>query len=170
MQTFPFENPDGSQRYWRDVGTLGSYYDACMDLISVSPQLDLYDRSWPIRCYQPIAPPPKFVFAADDGSRVGHATDSLVCSGSILSGGSVSRSILSPNVRVNSYASVEDSILFDGVDIGRHAKVRRAIIDKNVIVPEGAEVGYDAEADRERGFTVTEEGLTVIGRVELLAK
>ena len=172
VQTYPFENADGSQRYWRDVGTLGSYYEACMDLISVSPQLDLYDPSWPIRCYQPIAPPPKFVFDQSEGDgggqRVGHATDSMVCPGSILSGGSVARSILSPNVRVNSYAQVEDAILFDGVDVGRHARVRRAIIDKHVRIPDGTEIGFDPARDRDRGFTVTDDGLTVIGRVDSL--
>ena len=176
VRTFPFENADGSQRYWRDVGTLDSYYEACMDLVSVDPQLNLYDPAWPIRCYQPIAPPPKFVFAADapmggepEARRVGTAIDSLVCSGSILSGGSVVRSILSPNVRINSYAQVEDSILLDRVDVGRHARVRRAIIDKGVRIAEGATVGYDAEADRAAGYTVTESGLTVVGRTDVPA-
>ena len=170
VQTFPFENADGSQRYWRDVGTLDSYYEACLDLAAVAPQLDLYDPAWPIRCYQPIAPPPKFVFGDDnEGGRLGHAVDSLVCGGSIVSGGSVARSVLSPNVRINSWASVEDSILLDGVDVGRHAKIRRAIIDKRVRVPEGTTIGYDTARDRERGFTVTDSGLTVVGKVDTFA-
>ena len=163
MQTYPFENADGTPQYWRDVGTLASYYDACMDLIAPTPALNLYDPAWPIRCYQPIAPPPKFLFN-DGEDRVGRAVDSLVCSGSIISGGSVVRSILSAGVRVESYARVEDSILFDGVQIGRDAVVRRAILDKNIRIPDGMTVGVDAEQDRARGFTVTDDGLTVVGR------
>jgi glucose-1-phosphate adenylyltransferase len=137
-----------------------------MDLIAVNPELNLYDKSWPIRTYQPQEPPPKFVFAQTDSHppRVGHALDSMICAGSILSGGFVQRSILGYNVRVNSWATVEDSILFDGVDIGRHAKVRRAIIDKRVHVPEGMQIGYDLDADRRRGFTVTDTGIVVIGK------
>jgi glucose-1-phosphate adenylyltransferase len=137
-----------------------------MDLIKVAPELNLYDRTWPLRTYQPQQPPPKFVFAQHEGPhpRVGHAMDSLICSGSIVSGGTVLRSVLGYNVRVNSWATVEDSILFDGVVIGRNAKVRRAIIDKGVVIPEGFEVGYDLEADQARGHTVTESGIVVIGK------
>ena len=121
--------------YWRDVGTLDAYYQANMDLVEIDPVLNLYDREWPIRTYQPQLPPPKFVFC-DEGPRGqvrrGEAHDSMVCQGCIVSGGHVRRSILSPNVRVNSYALVENSILFDGVDVGRHCRIRRAIIDKDV--------------------------------------
>uniref|UniRef100_A0A7C2NYT5 Glucose-1-phosphate adenylyltransferase n=1 Tax=Schlesneria paludicola TaxID=360056 RepID=A0A7C2NYT5_9PLAN len=167
IRAYPFRDKNtGRSAYWRDVGTLDAIYEANMDLIAVNPELNLYDKSWPIRTYQPQEPPPKFVFAQTDAipPRVGHALDSMICSGSILSGGSVQRSILGYNVRVNSWATVEDSILFDGVDIGRHAKVRRAIIDKRVHVPEGMQIGYDLDADRRRGFTVTESGIVVIGK------
>ena len=154
--------------YWRDVGTLDAYYEANMDLIAVKPQLNLYDDTWAIRTYQGPVPPPKFVFAQSEGpnSRIGQALDSMVSAGSIVSGGRVERSILSSNVRVNSWASVQDSILFEGVNIGRHAKVRRAIIDKGVSVPEGVEIGYDPEADRAKGFSITESGIVVIGKVD----
>jgi glucose-1-phosphate adenylyltransferase len=146
--------------YWRDVGTLDAYYDANMDLVRVDPQLNMYDEEWPIRTYQPNYPPPKTVFA--DQQRAGRALDSIVCPGSIISGGRVERSILGPRTRVNSYAEIEDSILFSGVDVGRRAKVRRAIIDKGVSIPDGFVVGYDPEVDQRRGFTVTENGVTII--------
>ena len=150
--------------YWRDVGTLDAYYEANMDLVAVDPLLNLYDQDWPIRTYQPNYPPPKFVFA--EQKRRGFATDSIVCLGSIISGGSVTRSILGPLTRVNSYAYVEQSILFAGVDIGRRAKVRRAIIDKGVHIPAGIEIGYDPDVDRARGFNVTENGVTVIAKAD----
>ena len=151
--------------YWRDVGTLDAYYEANLDLISVDPQLNLYDRRWPIRTYQPNYPPPKFVFAEQGpAARRGEALDSIVCQGTIISGGQVEQSILGPNVRINSYSRVEGSILFEGVDVGRHAKVRRAIIDKEVAIPAGIEIGYDHELDRSRGFGVTEQGVTVIAK------
>jgi glucose-1-phosphate adenylyltransferase len=172
IRAYPFRDKNtGRSAYWRDVGTLDAIFEANMDLITVHPELNLYDKSWPIRTYQPQEPPPKFVFAQTGGHppRVGHALDSMICSGSILSGGSVQRSILGYHVRVNSYATVEDSILFDGVDVGRHAKIRRAIIDKWVRVPEGYEIGYDHDADRRRGFTVTESGIVVIGQADGLA-
>lgn len=167
VQAYPFRDRNsGRTLYWRDVGTLDSYYEANMDLVGVDPELNLYDRSWPIRTYQPQEPPPKFVFADAESHppRIGRALDSMVCSGSILSGGQVRHSILGFNVRVNSYATVEDSILFDGVQIGRHARIRRAILDKRVQIPEGIEIGYDLEADRQRGFTITESGIVVIGK------
>jgi glucose-1-phosphate adenylyltransferase len=148
--------------YWRDVGTLDAYFDANMDLVSVDPQLNMYDQEWPIRTYQPNYPPPKFVFA--DDQRCGHAMDSIVCLGSIISGGEVRRSILGPQTRVNSYAEVSESILFADVDIGRRAKIRRAIIDKGVSIPAGVQIGYDAELDAGRGFIVTENGMTVIAQ------
>lgn len=167
LQAYPFRDRNsGRTMYWRDVGTLDSLYEANMDLIHVDPELNLYDKSWPIRTYQPQEPPPKFVFSQTYAAppRVGQALDSMVCAGSIISGGSVQRSIMGFNVRVNSYAAVEDSILFDGVHVGRHARIRRAIIDKRVRVPEGMQIGYDLDRDRERGFTVTDSGIVVIGK------
>ena len=167
VRAYPFRDMNtGHSRYWRDVGTLDAYYEANMDLVSIAPELNLYDPSWPIRTYQPSSPPPKFVFAETGTQmpRAGQALDSLVSSGSIISGGRVQRSIVSPNVRVNSWAVVEDSILLEGVDVGRHAKVRRAIIDKGVKIPEHMEVGYNADQDRARGFTVTESGIVVIAK------
>jgi glucose-1-phosphate adenylyltransferase len=169
VRAFPFRDKNsGNSRYWRDVGTLDAYYEANMDLIAVEPLLNLYDQTWEIRTYHPPLPPPKFVFGQFGGPnpRAGMALDSMVCAGSIVSGGRVERSILSPNVRVNSWARVEDSILFEGVTVGRHAKIRRAIIDKGVVVPEGAEVGYNLELDRSRGFTVTENGIVAIGKLQ----
>jgi glucose-1-phosphate adenylyltransferase len=151
--------------YWRDVGTLDAYYQANMDLIDVEPVLNLYDKVWPIRTHQPQLPPPKFVH--NDSDRRGEALDSMVCQGCILSGGRVRRSILSPNVRVNSYASVDDSILLDGVDVGRYCRIRRAIVDKDVKIPQNTVIGYDLGEDRRRGFQVTEQGVVVIAKAEL---
>ena len=155
--------------YWRDVGTLDAYYQANMDLIEVDPVLNLYDRDWPIRTYHPQLPPPKFVFSEVGGNaaRRGEAHDSMICPGCIISGGHVRRSIFSPNVRVNSFAVVEDSILFSSVDVGRHCRIRRAIIDKDVKIPPGTVIGHDLEADRRRGFTVSEQGIVVIAKAEL---
>jgi len=162
---YPFMDENRKREaYWRDVGTLDAYYEANMDLVAVEPLLNMYDEDWPIRTYQPNYPPPKFVFA--DEHRRGHALDSIVCLGSIVSGGRVERSILGPQTRVNSFALVQDSILFAGVNIGRHAKIRRAIIDKGVWIPEGTEVGYDHDLDRARGFVVTEKNVTVIAKSE----
>jgi glucose-1-phosphate adenylyltransferase len=169
---YPFRDRNvgaDSSPYWRDVGTIDAYYQANMDLVDVVPVLNLYDKSWPIRTLQPQVPPPKFVHFAPGlpgETRRGEAVDSMVCAGSIVSGGHVRHSILSPNVRVNSYAVVEDSILFDGVKIGRKARVRRAIIDKGVEVPEHAEIGYNLELERRRGFTVTDSGIVVIAKGE----
>lgn len=167
---FPFrdENKKGDA-YWRDVGTLDAYYEANMDLISVDPLLNMYDMDWAIRTYYPNYPPPKFVFAEKDPEgRRGSALDSIVCQGSIISGGHVEGSILGYATRVNSFAHVEDSILFDRVDIGRRAKVRRAIIDKGVQIPAGTVIGYDEDHDRSRGFTVTDGGVTVIAKAEAI--
>jgi glucose-1-phosphate adenylyltransferase len=147
--------------YWRDVGTLDAYFEANMDLVSVSPVFNLYDKNWPIRTHQRQYPPAKFVFA--ESSRMGAAFDSIVSSGCILSGGIVRNSVLSPDVRVNSYAEVDSSILFSHVDIGRHCRIRRAIIDRDVHIPEGTVIGYDAETDRERYF-VTDSGISVVTR------
>lgn len=166
---FPFrdENRKGDA-YWRDVGTLDAYFEANMDLITVDPLLNMYDQRWPIRTYQPNYPPPKFVFSGRDGDfdRCGRAMDSIICQGSIVSGGQVERSILGPNVRINSYAHIEDSILYEGVDIGRHCQIRRAIIDKGIHIPAGARIGYDLEEDRQNGFTVSPQGVVVIAATD----
>jgi glucose-1-phosphate adenylyltransferase len=151
--------------YWRDVGTIDAYYQANMDLIAVEPVLNLYDQDWPIRTFQPQLPPPKFVHGELD--RRGEAIMSMVCQGCIVSGGHVRGSILSPNVRINSYAHVESSLLFDGVDVGRHCRLRRVIIDKDVRIPPNTTIGFDLEHDRRRGFTVTEGGVVVIPKAEL---
>jgi glucose-1-phosphate adenylyltransferase len=163
---FPFRDENGKdEAYWRDVGTVDAYYDANMDLVSVDPQLNVYGRTWPIRTYLPSLPPPKFVFAerSPDGRR-GQALDSIVCPGSILSGGQVERSIIGGSCRINSYATIEDSILFDGVNVGRRAQIRHAIIDKGVSIPEDTTIGFDHDEDRNRGFTVTEKGVVVIAK------
>lgn len=148
--------------YWRDVGTLDSYYEANMDLINVSPQLNLYNYKWPILANQGNFPPAKTVF--DDDDRRGVNIDSYVCAGCITSGGTVRRSILGPLSKVNSFSLVEDSILGENVTIGRHAKIRRAIIDKNVVIADGEEVGYNHEEDLAKGYTVTESGIVVVPR------
>ncbi|MDZ7618314.1 MAG: glucose-1-phosphate adenylyltransferase [Patescibacteria group bacterium] len=164
--TFMDENRK-REAYWRDVGTVDAYYEANMDLVAVDPLLNLYDQRWPIRTYMPNLPPPKFVFGEEgEGARRGEAVDSIVCVGSIVSGGQVGRSVLGAQVRINSYAQVADSILFDRVNVGRYAKIRRAIIDKDVCIPAGAEIGYDKNLDRQRGFTVTESGLTIIAKTD----
>jgi len=150
--------------YWRDVGTLDSYYEANMDLVKVSPQLNLYNYKWPILTNQGNLPPAKTVF--DDDDRRGQNIDSYVCAGCITSGSTVRRSILGPLCKINSYSLVEDSILFENVTVGRHVKIRKTIIDKNVVIPDGSEIGYDAAADRANGYTVTESGIVVVPRRE----
>ena len=146
--------------YWRDVGTIDAYYQANMDLIAVAPIFDLYNPRWPVLTMNKPMPPAKFVFADVEHARVGVATYSLVSEGCIVSGGAVDHSVLGPGVRVNSYSHVEASILMEGVDVGRHCRIRRAIIDKEVHVPPGVEIGYDDAADKAR-FTVV-EGITVV--------
>jgi glucose-1-phosphate adenylyltransferase len=158
---FVDENKKEEALYWRDVGTLEAFYEANMDLVSVSPVFNLYDKHWPIRTHQRQYPPAKFVFA--ESPRVGHALDSLVSSGCIISGGSVQNCVLSPDVRVNSFTEVDETIMFSHVDVGRRCRIRRAIIDRDVHIPEGTTIGYDAEADRERYF-VTDSGITVVTR------
>ena len=143
------------RNYWRDVGTIDAYHAAHMDLVSVDPEFNLYNRHWPIFTQQAQAPGAKFTLR-------GTAEDSIVSSGSIISGGDVDRSVLSPNVLVDKWAKVEESVLFSGVRVGRNAVVRRAILDKNVIVEDGAEIGVNREADLARGFHVSEEGITVV--------
>jgi glucose-1-phosphate adenylyltransferase len=151
--------------YWRDVGTIDAYYEANMDLVSVSPVFNLYDQQWPLRTWQHQWPPAKFVFA--DPERMGVALDSIVGSGSIISGGRVQHSLLGSNVRVNSYCEVSESILYNHVNVGRHSRIRRAIIDRHVSLPERTEIGYDLEADRRR-FHVTDSGIVVVVRQESL--
>lgn len=146
--------------YWKDVGTIDSYYEANMDLIHVSPQLNLYNYKWPILTNQGNLPPAKTVF--DEGERRGQNIDSYVCAGCITSGGTVLRSIIGPRSKVNSYSLVEDSILFENVTIGRYAKIRKTIIDKNIIIPDNAIIGYDHEEDKRKGYTVTESGIVVV--------
>src|SRR5512140_344224 len=147
--------------YWRDVGTLEAYYEANMDVASVSPVFNLYDEHWPIRTHQRQYPPAKFVFR--EPGRTGMALDSVISMGCIISGGVVRSSVLSPDVRVNSYAEVDSSILFSHVNVGRHCRIRRAIIDRDVQIPEGTVIGYDLETDRQRYF-VTDSGITVVTR------
>ena len=154
-----------SQPYWKDIGTLDSYYAASMNLLSVSPDFNLYDLDWYIRAYQYQFPPAKTI--SHEGERVGRTLNSLICDGCIISGGLVERSILSPNVRVNSYAYVTDSIIMNNCNVGRHARIRRAIIDKNIDIPEGYEIGFDLEGDKKK-FTVTDSGIVVIGKNEEL--
>ena len=148
--------------YWRDVGTIDSYYDAHMDLISVMPVFNLYNAEWPIFTQQINLPPAKFVH--DGEGNQGRTTDSIVSLGTVVSGGVVERSVLSPWVKVNSHALVTDSVLLDGVQIGRNSTVRRAILDKGVVVTDGAMVGIDRQRDIDRGFTVTDTGITVVGK------
>jgi len=153
--------------YWRDIGTIDAYWEASADLVSVSPRFSLYNPEWPVfSAYYP-SPPAKFVFSDRERNRVGIATDSMVSEGCIISGGRVNRSILGPRVRVNSYSSVRESILFDDVDVGRSARIRRAIIDKGVVIPPGTTIGIDPEEDRRR-FTVSERGIVVIPKGAVL--
>jgi glucose-1-phosphate adenylyltransferase len=154
--------------YWRDVGTLDSYFDAHMDLCHVHPVFNLYNERWPILTHVPSQPPAKFVH--DSGDRVGRAIDSLVSNGVIVSGGLVRESVLSPGVRVNSWATVERSVLLHNTVVGRHAVVKDAIIDKNVTVPDKAVVGVDKEHDRARGFVVSDGGITVVGKGQEIAE
>jgi len=150
-------------KYWRDVGTLDAYYEASMDLVQVDPVFNLYDPEWPMRSYMPQFPPAKFVFSAD--GRSGHALDSIVSMGTIISGSEIQRSILSPNVRVHSYCSVQDSILMPNVIVNRYSKIRRAILDRDVVAPRGAVVGFDPVQDRRR-HTVTDGGVVVVSEGE----
>jgi glucose-1-phosphate adenylyltransferase len=152
--------------YWRDVGTLDSYWEANMDLISVHPIFNLYNREWPIHTGGASLPPAKFVF--DDDHRRGVALDSIISAGVIVSGGTVRRSVLSPGVVVHSRALVEDSVLMEGVDVGRDAIVRRAIIDKYIKIPAGARLGVDTAEDRARGFTISEDGIVVLGKGDVV--
>ena len=153
---------DRDRGYWRDVGTLDAFYDGHMDLVSMHPVFNLYNLDWPIYTYHAPLPPAKFVHS--EPHRMGHALDSMCAPGVVVSGATVHRSILSPRVTVNSWAQVTGSVLFDNVHVGRNAIVRNAIIDKNVIVPEGVSIGVNRQKDLARGFTVTESGITVVGK------
>jgi glucose-1-phosphate adenylyltransferase len=152
-------DPIGSPQYWRDVGTLDAYYEASMDLRAVSPELNLYNRQWPLRTAGYFDAPAKFVF--DEEGRRGLAIDTIIAGSSIVSGGKVTGSVLGRGVRVHTGVSVIDSVIFDNCDIGRHAKVKRAILDKNVKIPPGTEIGYNLEEDRKK-YHVTESGIVVI--------
>jgi glucose-1-phosphate adenylyltransferase len=152
----------GKAAYWRDVGTLDSYWVANMDLASVSPVFNLYDRDWPIRTYQGMEPPAKFVFAQEyAGGRMGVALDSIVCGGCIVSGGKIQNTVLAPNVRVNSFCNVTQSVVMEGVDIGRHSQIKKAIIEKGVEIPPNSIIGFHPNEDA-RHFHVTDSGITVV--------
>ena len=157
---YPFEDENRkTTSYWRDIGTLDSYYEANMDLVNVDPEFNLYDAEWPIRTHVEPLPPAKTVWRNEE--RQGRIMESMVCNGSIISGGTVVRSIIGPNVRVNSFAYAEECIIFSDVSIGRKVRLRRVIMDKDVIIPEGTEIGYNLEEDRKR-FLVTEKGVVVV--------
>ena len=149
--------------YWRDIGNIDAYWQANMDLVAVTPSFNLYNPYWTIRTYRPQVPPAKFVFADEKNRRIGVATDSIVCGGSIISGGQIDRSILSHTVRVNSYAQVSESVLFDGVDIGRYAKIHRCIVEKGIHVPPDARIGFDQEEDR-KSFHISAGGIVVVNQ------
>ncbi len=166
--TVPGQGPN-EIGYWRDVGDLDTYYECNMDLVAVDPKLSLYNDRWPIyTAPSPTAAPVKFVFANVEENRIGSATDSIVSEGCIISGGRINRCILSPNVRINSYAELTDSILFEGVKVGRHARIRNAIIDKNVDIPPGVQIGYDAEEDKKR-FFLSPKGIVIVPKGMRLA-
>jgi glucose-1-phosphate adenylyltransferase len=169
MQVFAYDfgknrvpgEAENNRGYWRDVGTIDSYFAACLDLVSVTPAFNLYNPQWPIVSAPMNLPPAKFVFADAQSQRIGIATDSLVSDGCIISGGTINRCVLHPRCRIHSYSDVDESILMDGVEVGRHSKIRRAIIDKGVKIPSGTTIGYDLELDRQR-FTVTDSGIVVV--------
>jgi len=148
-------------KYWRDVGTLDAYYEANMDLVAIDPEFNLYDGKWPVRTRLAQQPPAKFVFA-EENRRMGIATDSIVSAGCIISGARVNRGVLSPGVRINSYSEIDGSILMDHCDIGRHCRIRRAIIPAHASIPDFTKIGFDLEQDRSKGYTVTESGVVVV--------
>ena len=151
---------EAERGYWKDVGSVDSYWQANMDLLAYEPELDLYSPDWPLRTFNYNFPPAKFIW--DEDERVGVAKNSLVSEGCIISGGSISGCVLSPKVRINSYSSVTDSILMENVTIGRHSQINRAIIDKNVEIPPYTEIGFNKEDDLKRGFYVSQGGITVV--------
>jgi glucose-1-phosphate adenylyltransferase len=166
-RVFAFKFHDKNKKavkYWRDIGTLDAYWEANMDLVAVDPLFNLYDQDWPLRTYQGQFPPAKFVFAQDyQGGRMGVALDSMVSGGCIISGARVQNSVLSPDVHVQDHSEVRESIVMEHVRIGEQCKIRRAIIDKDVVIPAKTEIGYDLELDRTR-FHVTDSGLVVISK------
>lgn len=163
---YSFQDENRKEKpYWKDIGTIDSYFEASMDLISITPEFNMYDQAWPMRTYQYQFPPAKTV--SHEGERVGRTLNSLICDGSIVSGGLVERSLLGPNVRVNSFSYITDSIIMNNCNIGRRARIRRAIIDKNVNVPEGYEIGFDLEGDGKK-YTVTKSGIVVIPKNAVL--
>jgi glucose-1-phosphate adenylyltransferase len=167
VQVYDFKrNPIPGQNtpntYWRDVGTIDAYFEASMDLVQLTPEFDLFNPEWPLRAANFNSPPAKLVHEA--GERTGQAFNSLIGGGCIISGGTVRESVIFRRVRVNSYASLENSVLFDEVEVGRYARLRNTIVDKGARIPPHTEIGYDTEADRARGFTVTPEGVVVVGK------
>ncbi len=161
---YNFRNKDKDEEYWRDIGTIDAYYEANMELIQVNPTFNLYDQEWLIRTFQEQYPPVKTVHSGDkEEGRVGLVLDSIVSEGCVVSGGRVQRSILSPNVRINSFSEVYDSILMESVHVGRHAKIKRAIIDKDVSIPQGMVIGFNLEEDKKR-FFVSESGIVVVAK------
>ena len=162
VYAYPFQDKNKKKaKYWRDIGSLDSYWEANMDLVSVNPEFNLYDEEWPVRTYQGQYPPAKTVFANVKEGRVGQVLDSIVSGGCVISGGKVERSVLAPGVRVNSFADVNESIIMENVDVGRHARIRRAIIDKEVRIPAGFEIGFDPVEDAKR-FSITPGGIAMI--------
>lgn len=157
---------DSEKGYWRDVGNIDAYWEANMDLLNYSPELNLYSKEWPLRTFNYNYPPAKFIW--QEGDRVGMATNSMVSEGCIISGGSLSRCILAPKVRINSYSQISESILMENVSIGRHAEIRRAIIDKNVIIPAEMKIGVNRAEDEKRGFYVSSGGVTVVPKGAIL--
>jgi glucose-1-phosphate adenylyltransferase len=161
VYAYPFRDPNTQQQaYWRDVGTLDAFWEANMELISVIPQLNLYDELWPIFTHQSQVPPAKFVF--DDPDRRGEAIQSMVSGGCIVSGATVRKSVLFSGCRIHSYSKVNDSVVLPDVRVEQNCRVNRAIIDRGTVLPEGTVVGEDAKADRDRGFRVTDSGLTLV--------
>ncbi len=161
VYAYPFRDPDtNEQAYWRDVGTLDAFWEANMELVSITPQLNLYDRVWPIWTHQQQLPPAKFVW--DEPGRRGEAFQSIVSGGCVISGSTVRGSLLFSNCYVHSYSAVTDSVVLPEVDIGEHCRINRAIIDRGANIPAGTEIGVDPDADRERGFRVTEKGITLV--------
>jgi len=161
---FNFRDKDRNEEYWRDIGTIDAYYEANMELIQVNPTFNLYDQEWPLRTFQEQYPPVKTVHSGDrEESRVGLVLDSIVSEGCVVSGGRVQRSILSPNVRINSFSEVYDSILMEGVNVGRYAKIKRAIIDKDISIPQGMVIGFNLEEDKKK-FFVSESGIVVVAK------
>ena len=159
---------DRDRGYWRDVGTIDSYYDAHMDLISVHPIFNLYNYDWPIYTSHGPYPPAKFVHG--DQGRFGEALNSVVSNGVVISGARVDGSVISPDVHIHSYTEVTSSVILEGVQIGRNCRISRTIIDKNVVVPEGTSIGHDREHDIARGFSVTDSGLTVVGKGQVVTQ